>query len=66
MKHLKDGLLSLLILALAFGFSLLLQTVQPSESLVSLVLVLPAFPHSPCLPVWYIRWVWRKTIRTSC
>lgn len=43
MKHLKDGILSLLILALAFGFILLLQTIQPSESLVSLVLVLSVF-----------------------
>lgn len=42
-KYLKDSLLSLLILALAFGFSLLLQTIQPSESLVSLVLVLSVF-----------------------
>lgn len=43
MKHLKDGLLSLLFLTLAFGFSLLLQTLQPSESLVSLILVLSVF-----------------------
>lgn len=43
MKNLRDGLLSLLIMLLAFGLCLLLQTVQPSESLVSLVLVLAVF-----------------------
>ena len=41
--HLTDLILSTVILLAAFGISLLLQRIHPSESLVSLVFVLAVF-----------------------
>ena len=59
-KHIKNGLITVVSLAFAFGVSLLFQYIFQEQEHITTVFVFAVFLIS------LSRWPWRRIPRTSC